>query len=78
MLMKKLFMSFCLLFGIWMLQSEPLSAQEKRIEIKGKVTTSNNQPLEGVNIFIKGSKQGITTDKNGLYVINVPNNKVLI
>ena len=42
---------------------------EKRY-ITGRVTDEHNEPLFGVNILIKGTTQGTTTDNNGNYKIN--------
>jgi TonB-linked SusC/RagA family outer membrane protein len=73
--MKKVSLWFCILSGFLLLQPSQLAAQEKRVEIKGTVTTSDKQPLEGVNIFIKGNKQGVVTDKNGQYTLSVSSEK---
>ena len=75
MLMKKVSLWFCILSGFLLLQPSQLAAQEKRVEIKGTVTTSDKQPLEGVNVFIKGNKQGVVTDKNGQYTLSVSSEK---
>ena len=41
--------------------------------ITGKVTdVSNGEPMTGVNILVKGTTVGTTTDINGQYSINVP------
>jgi len=49
------------------------------ILVKGKVTDkSNGQPLAGVSIQIKGSTAGTSTDANGNYALNVPNNTTLV
>ncbi len=40
--------------------------------ITGKVVDSGNNPLAGVNILIKGTTQGIISDVNGAFTINVP------
>ena len=44
---------------------------EKRY-VTGRVTDEHNEPLLGVNIIIKGTTQGTTTDNNGNYKINAP------
>ena len=44
---------------------------EKRYII-GRVTDEHNEPILGVNILIKGTTKGTTTDVNGNYKINVP------
>tara|TARA_R110002124_G_scaffold89812_1_gene229525 strand:- start:904 stop:4374 length:3471 start_codon:yes stop_codon:yes gene_type:complete len=43
------------------------------ITIVGKVTDSNGEVLPGVNILVKGTQQGSTTNAKGLYSIEVPN-----
>lgn len=56
-----------------------LSAQTT-ITVTGQVTSSDNQSsLQGVNITLKGSSTGVTTDAKGKYSITVPQrNAVLI
>lgn len=47
--------------------------------ISGKVSDSaNNEALPGVNIFIKGTNDGTTTDNKGDFKLNVPNEKSII
>ncbi len=49
----------------------PLLAQER--VITGKVTSSeDSSPLPGVNISVKGTTRGTTTDGNGNYSLNLP------
>ena len=70
--MKHLALIFaCLLFNLSFAQN---------IEVKGTVTDSDtNEPLPGVNIIIKNTTTGVTTDFDGNYVIsNVPSNGTLI
>src|SRR5215216_3978193 len=46
-----------------------LHAQE--INVSGKVTDADNgSPLPGVNVIVKGTANGATTDANGMYRIN--------
>ena len=55
-----------------------LLAQTK-FEVKGRVLSSDNQPLEGVNITQKGNRQaGTATDKDGQFRILVENNKATL
>lgn len=53
-------------------------AQE--IQVRGKVTSADdNSTLPGVSIVVKGTTTGTTTDADGVYSINVPNeNSVLV
>lgn len=54
-----------------------ISAQERTIS--GKVTSSDDPlGLPGVNIIIKGTTKGVSTDMDGAYTINVPNNNAVL
>ena len=44
----------------------------------GKVTDEKGQPLVGASIRIKGSKTGTSTDANGSFTLEVPDNTTLI
>ncbi|MBX3252625.1 MAG: TonB-dependent receptor [Chitinophagaceae bacterium] len=46
--------------------------------IKGKVTDSSGQPLQGVTILVKDSRKVTTTDADGNFSIEVPANGSLI
>ena len=48
------------------------------LEIKGKITDETGSPMPGVNIAIKGTATGTTTDPNGDYTINVPDEKQVL
>jgi TonB-linked SusC/RagA family outer membrane protein len=49
------------------------------IQLSGTVTDEQNQPLPGVNILVKGTTTGTTSDANGAYALNVPDeNSVLV
>lgn len=51
----------------------------KDLVVKGRVTDqSTGQPLAGVTIQVKGSKGGTTSDNNGDYSIDVPENAILV
>ncbi|WP_217698762.1 SusC/RagA family TonB-linked outer membrane protein [Sediminibacterium ginsengisoli] len=55
-----------------------LLAQTK-FEVKGRVLSSDNQPIEGVNVIQKGNRQaGTATDKDGQFRILVENNKATL
>lgn len=62
------------------LKKEELPLPEKNVEriVKGKVTNETGTPLEGVSVVLKGTQFGTSTDKNGNYSINVPDNGVLV
>ncbi len=42
----------------------------KTITIKGKVTDTNDEPLLGVSIVVKGTTQGISTDMDGHFILS--------
>ncbi len=48
------------------------------IEIKGKVTDVNGNPLPGTTILEKGTLNGVTTDANGNYTLTVSGTKSVI
>jgi TonB-linked SusC/RagA family outer membrane protein len=47
-------------------------------EVHGKVTDRNNKPLPNVSIFVAGTKIGTTTDINGRFSLDIPNNKNIV
>ncbi len=44
----------------------------KFIPVIGRVTDNNNEPLPGVNIWLKGTNTGAHTDSEGMFVIKIP------
>ncbi|MEP2669073.1 MAG: SusC/RagA family TonB-linked outer membrane protein [Cyclobacteriaceae bacterium] len=46
-------------------------------QITGTITDAGGQPMAGVNIVIKGTTNGTTSDANGNYTINVQEGEVL-
>jgi TonB-linked SusC/RagA family outer membrane protein len=65
-----------LIFSLVMFITGPILAQ---VTITGMVKDKSGEPLPGVNIIIKGTKQGTTTDVNGHYTISdVPAEGVLV
>ncbi len=49
-----------------------------RLFITGKVTDEYGSPLLGVNVVIKDTLQGTSTDNLGVYKLNVPIGSVLV
>lgn len=41
--------------------------------IKGKITNSNNEPIEGVSVYLDGTTIGTTSDANGVFEITSKN-----
>ena len=54
--------SFITSLSLFLLMLSPVFGQTK---ISGKVTDQKKQPLPGVNIFIKDTYDGTTSDANG-------------
>lgn len=50
-----------------------LSLQLKQITVSGIITDKNKQPLPGVSILEKGTKNGTSTDENGNFSLRVDN-----
>ncbi len=55
----------------------PVSALQQRV-VTGKVTTTDNEDLPGVNIVIKGTTIGTVTDVSGAYSLSVPNDNAIL
>lgn len=54
-------------------------SDQQQKSVSGKVTDSNNQPLPGVTVLIKGTAQGTITNADGNYSLtNIPENTVLL
>nr|WP_226904911.1 TonB-dependent receptor [Pedobacter schmidteae] len=53
-------------------------ALAREIGINGLVTDENKLPLPGVSVKIKGTNKGVTTDANGKYIIQVPDENVIL
>ena len=52
----------------------PQNKEIKDIVVRGQVTDSKGETLPGVSIKLKGTTIGATTDLDGRYTINVPDN----
>lgn len=54
-------------------------SQDKELKIIGVVTDTQNNPLPGVSVLIKGTSTGVVSNLDGKYVISIPNqNSTLI
>ncbi|WP_417885748.1 SusC/RagA family TonB-linked outer membrane protein [Zunongwangia sp.] len=54
------------------------SAQQEEITVSG-IVKDNTGPLPGVNVIVKGTSIGVTTDFDGRYVLeNVPSESILV
>ncbi len=65
--MKKFLLFFCVLaIGVQLVQAQTRP-------VTGKVTEkATGSPLPGVAVTIKGTKNAVSTDANGIYKISVP------
>ncbi len=70
-------------------QSKPIDSREFGLlsipvlpidlKISGKVTDAgNNEPLPGVSILVKGTQRGTTTDQNGRFSIDIPDQTAVL
>ncbi len=58
---------------------DPSGSENPAIQITGRITNEENQPLPGVSVLIKGTSQGSASDADGNYTLAVPDgNAVLI
>ena len=58
---------------------ESSAATLQQISVTGTVSDNTGETLPGVNVMIKGTSQGTSTNENGVYTLNVPgNNAVLV
>ncbi|GAB2796896.1 TonB-linked SusC/RagA family outer membrane protein [Hymenobacter luteus] len=48
------------------------------VPVSGRVTQSNGEPLPGVTIIVKGTTLGTTTDADGRFSLNAPENSTLV
>ena len=55
-----------------------LQAFSQNITVTGTVTDDSGEPLPGVNVIVKGTTIGNSTDANGRYVIVVPDKDVTL
>jgi len=60
-----------LVFLLLMVAGIPAAFAQKRT-VAGKVSDANNTPLAGVNVLVKGTSVGTSTNSAGLYTIAVP------
>ena len=66
--MKKMILQM-LLLGVFVLLASNTYSQNR---VNGVVSSSSGELLPGVNVVVKGTNSGVTTDLNGKYNITVP------
>lgn len=76
--MKKVYnnLKLSMLLLLWLASSHALFAQEK--VVSGSVKDANGQAMPGVNVVIKGTLAGSTTDTQGVYKVSAPNDAILV
>lgn len=55
-----------------------LTNVEKLVNITGKVIDQDGKPIVGATVLVKGTKSGVTTDENGVFRINLPENNTTV
>lgn len=61
-----------------MLMKRPANVQQEKKKITGTVVDENGEPLTGATVSIKGSTDGIITDIDGNFELNVPVGTALV
>ncbi|MCF0053879.1 TonB-dependent receptor [Dyadobacter sp. LJ53] len=56
----------------------PVKSNAPKRNLTGKVVDEMNSPLPGVSIVVKGMQTGTTTDTDGGFTLDVPDNAVLV
>lgn len=56
----------------------PLGLMAQTVNLRGKVTDEAGEPIPGVNVFVKGTKQGGITNVEGAYSIDVEQNQTIV
>ncbi len=75
-----------LMLGLLVLTSSPAYAESSEgktgmrtdAEIRGRVTNTMGEPLEGVSVTVKGTTAGTTTNSEGQFTIDAPANSTLV
>lgn len=48
------------------------------VEIRGRITNQDGEPLQNASVLIAGTQTGTVTDANGYYILNSPDNRNLV
>lgn len=65
------------LIGTPDIRSEQTGASQGK-KVTGKITDVNGGAMPGANVVVKGTTQGVVTDINGNYTINVPKANIIL
>ncbi|MEX6686184.1 TonB-dependent receptor [Danxiaibacter flavus] len=55
-----------------------MSQSTQPVTTSGKVASAKGEPLEGISVFVKGSRKGTATDKDGNYSISSSSDATLV
>jgi iron complex outermembrane receptor protein len=55
-----------------------IGAFAQQISIKGHVKDVTGEPIIGANVLVKGTSNGTITDFDGNFVLNAPQNSILV
>jgi TonB-dependent starch-binding outer membrane protein SusC len=77
MMMKKVYRSFLQLASLFLLLLLTIGAHAQSKAVTGSVTDEAGSPMPGVNVVVKGTTSGTTTNATGIYTISVADADVL-
>src|SRR5690554_790720 len=63
---------------VMLLMCYNFSTAQNTFNVSGMVTNASGEPLPGVNVIIKGTYQGVVTDFDGNYQLDVPGNDAVL
>ncbi len=72
------FMQVGSMIGVKQTKEQSAAPQQEEVTISGKVTGTNDQPLEGASVSVKGTQRGVLTDANGDFRIVVQKGSILV
>lgn len=76
---KKYISAITLIFVLLVLAANGALAGSQQVRVTGKVTDmKSGEPLPGVNIVIKGTTTGVSSDMDGAYSIEVQSSKAVL
>ncbi len=67
------FISFILCLWVGM-----LDVVAQTMQIKGKIVDSNDEPIIGANVVVKGTANGVISDFDGNFMLEAPQNSTLV
>ncbi|MDR0348274.1 MAG: TonB-dependent receptor [Tannerella sp.] len=70
--------AFSCLFTVLLFTLLPVALFAQQIRVTGVVVDSSKDPVIGVNVLLRGTTIGATTDIDGKYVLDAPGNGILV